>query len=486
MENKLMTFIESCAERHDFGSKTKTKNMRQKYASLFSLIYSKIASTGDLTRTVEIPISEFVKVLKTASSDYYKHLLNLMYDDGLIYFSMGEAGNIKNGNKMMAKTRKSVGHFCGKYKLEKALADGIMNFNFSEVKPRPEAESIAALRESSYHKDLKKVDRLLEHLDYVNKNLNMSYVDFPLPLERALVETWKQPEYESKLHVTLHHVSESLDDDDAQVDGKKIFTDNQTYMTLYWWHDGIWRPLLKELPHYGRCKDGRIYSIFHSMPREERKNVRIEICKPIAELVDIPHAFPLLLAYILKDDKQIDRDEWERYVNEVKNLDRTDDVYCHILRNAGIDPSGEVKKNEGGKIITTTHRDEVKQYVQIWIYTKPTDKVKKPKAGQIDYFGAVDKFYSEQYQTIARRVKLWQTITTQTFDKNKLCYVKKTVKTINGCFQRLEKRVMDHICSLISCPYVTLHDCVYVADENIPKYADVDFNDEILKFLDSI
>lgn len=52
---------------------------------------------------------------------------------------------------------------------------------------------------------------------------------------------------------------------------EKVYTDNEWYgaMTL----NG--EQLMKELPHYGQYNDGRIYSTWHSLSKEVRKEVKL-------------------------------------------------------------------------------------------------------------------------------------------------------------------------------------------------------------------
>lgn len=52
----------------------------------------------------------------------------------------------------------------------------------------------------------------------------------------------------------------------------KLFTENKWYEYLT---DTEGKKIMEELPHYGQYTDGRIYSKFHSLKRDARKNLRL-------------------------------------------------------------------------------------------------------------------------------------------------------------------------------------------------------------------
>ena len=200
------------------------------------------------------------------------------------------------------------------------------------------------------------------------------------------------------------------------------------------------------------------------------------------ELFDIPHAYPLLLAYVVKDNPAIDKTELEKYTEEVWILDRTDDIYCHILKEAGFDPFEQIEVIDGHVKKLTTHRDEVKKTVQMWIYSE--EKKKHFMKWNVDYYSCVVDYYEKHYPSIAQAVYDWP-LELKDYINTDFIVKQKPVKAICHDFQKLERKVSVGLCSLLDCPYQPLYDAIYVRKHDVEFLKrSIDFNSEMKNILE--
>lgn len=202
------------------------------------------------------------------------------------------------------------------------------------------------------------------------------------------------------------------------------------------------------------------------------------------EVFDIPHAYPLLLAYVLKGHPEVDKAELERYKQEVWTMDRADDIYCHILEEAGIDPKSEVQVFDERlkRKRTVTARDAVKTVVQMWIYLD--SKKKRFAEREIERYEAVASFYETHFPTIAQAVYDWPFELKDYIDSS-FTITKKPIKKICHSFQQVERRVSIHLCSLLKVPYQPLFDAIFVRKRDCKKLQErIDFIGEMRKVLE--
>lgn len=388
-------------------------------------------------------------------------------------------------------------HFCGKYWLGKDISSNITKMivddDFIPYIGRPE-QTVEDERDSKIDKDVKRAENLLSNLDKVNNQIWTSYIsdDIPVPIPDFKVKQFLEDSQKDKLHWRLEKIAKHMSKDIKEQTFDKVYD----YDHNPWWQHLTLpddRQLLTECPHFGQWTDGRSHSRFHSLPslkkvekRDSKKVYREDILlcgEKMEELFDIPHAFPLLLFYILNGNDKVEKDELQRYQDEVWILDRADDIYCHILKDAGFNPFEQIEiRGEDGKKKISTHRDEVKKVVQMWIYS---DNAKKNfMKWNVQYYDAVCSYYEKNYPTISQALYDWPVEMKNYIDES-FTIKTKGVRAICHDFQKLERKVSVGLCSLLDCPYQPLYDAIYVRKSDIEFLrGSIDFTAEMKKILE--
>lgn len=497
------------------SSRTLKKNYIAKCNRIFELILDKISTICSLNGVVinpenfrcgaEIKSSEF----KLIDRMHYFNKLKQMRNDGLIHFRLSNSGlgvqqgsRTKKGDNYKGKTVSGKGankeRFYGKYYLGESISSNIKQMLEDEtfvpeiVKPETTVE---AEMEDKIDKDIKRANNLLTNLKQVNDNIWSSYIsdDIPVPIQDFKVKEFMEKTQRRRLHGRLERIHKKMRHDLTEQTTEKVYD----YDHNPWWqhltlHND--KQLLTECPYFGQWTDGRSHSRFHSLPSLKKVKDRVPnvvyredilLCgEKMEEVFDIPHAFPLLLAYVLKDNPKVDKVELERYNQEVWNLDRTDDIYCHILQDAGIDPFKqiEITDDDTGKKKLSTNRDEVKKVVQMWIYSDVSKKAFMKM--KVKFYEAVSTYYEKNFPTIADTIYDWPIELRNYIDGN-FSIKKKPIRMICHDFQKLERKVSIGLCSLIDVPYQPLYDAIYVRKKDVSRLNDkIDFIAEMKKILE--
>lgn len=517
IKSRLMTIANACAtcNAEALSSRTLKKNYIKKYCSLFELILDTISSravlNGEVVRPEGFKIGAEIKAttLKDHVTDtkYSKKLID-MRNDGLIYFRLSNSGKgiqygrttIKGDAYQHETIKPEDGlhdRFYGKYWLSKDIFENVQKMlndeTFIPTIEKPEL-TVEKEQQSKEDKDIKRAENLLSNLDKVNIQIWTSYIsdDIPVPIPDFKVKQFMEKTQRKRLHGRLERIHSRMRKNLEEQTTEKVYD----YDHNPWWqhltlHND--KQLLAECPHFGQWTDGRSHSRFHSLPSLKKAKARcpnvvyredILLCgEKMEEVFDIPHAFPLLLAYILNGNAKVDKNELQRYKDEVWNLDRTNDIYCNILRQAGIDPFEQIEVTDyDGKKKILTNRDEVKKVVQMWIYS---DNVKKNfMKWNVKYYDAVCSYYEKNYPTISQALYDWP-VEIKDYIDGSFTIKKKAIRAICHDFQKLERKVSVGLCSLLDCPYQPLYDAIYVRKSDIAFLrGSIDFTAEMKKILE--
>lgn len=407
MTKELKQFILQCAKTHSpFVRKTDNQYYQKKYFEIFKFIFNAVP---DLDSSVNIEHEAFEKIYRN-----YKQVLIDLYNDHLIYFMMNKT--LIHGNKMMAKfIEKSCGHFTAFYRIDSLFSEQIKVNCFT-----------VDIRTNNKYKN-----KLNNKFNTVYKEIN----DTP----------------------NFTTASESIIKVE-KITNPSISTTNESYNLLK--ING--EQLLKDLPHFGRYTDGRIYSMFHTLPREIREVITLGDRGYIKEVFDISHCYPTLIGILIKG--VLDDEIVTAYQTYIMN----NDIYSDTLRFAGIE-------------VTKENRNRIKPYFNKFILSTIKDNKRNLKWRSKDndpvLFNAVINYVQAKFPEVFNFIWNFNTTTIKTDNKTK------TVKTIAHELQREEKKIVDNLVQLIpnNIPYVTLHDAIYIGENDLEAVSDINFEDQFRK-----
>ena len=222
---------------------------------------------------------------------------------------------------------------------------------------------------------------------------------------------------------------------------------------------------MDELPHYGKYTDGRIYSKFHSLDRNTRKQIQIGDRGFIKEIFDISHCYPTLIGKLIEGHLKDD------VVSAYRKYIMNHDIYSDTLKFAGI----EVNKD---------NRNRIKPYFNKFILSTIKDNKRNLKWSDPNndpvLFSAVVSFFKGTFPEVFDFI--WNFETTVVKDEKKRS---KRIKKTAHELQKIEKVIVDGLVNLIPAgtPYVTLHDAIYIGEKDVEKISNIDFENEFRKLL---
>lgn len=237
------------------------------------------------------------------------------------------------------------------------------------------------------------------------------------------------------------------------------YTENKWYQHLTY-ENG--EKVMDELPKYGQYTDGRIYSKFHTMKREMRK--RLRLCgSTITEVFDISHCYPTLIGCLIEGCMDEDAvSSYRKYIME-------NDIYLDALQEARLP-------------LTKENRDKIKPYFNKFILSTIKDNKRNLKWESEDndpkLFAGVVKFFKNNFPEVFEFI--WNYNVEEKIVNGK----KKKVKILAHHLQIIEKVIIDKLCSSIKdVPYITLHDAIYVAENDLEKVEHIEFENEFRKII---
>lgn len=404
IKDTLKGFIADLSKQH---SPFKRENDNQKYQAKYVQIFNLITdSLPELESSVQINHKIFKKVYRN-----YKDILNDLYKDSIIYFYTSETGSFIHGNRGFSKQDKGnySSSFSAFYKLD---TDLIIQYKTDSI--------------FHHNSRISNIDRIQNKKEITDRNKE---------IQTNIIN-------EMRTNLT--------------VEEENILTENKWYDYLT---DIEGNKLMEELPHYGQYTDGRIYSKFHAMKREARKNIRLCGSK-ITQVFDISHCFPTLIGVLIAGT--LDKEVVAAYRYYIMN----NDIYSDALVEAGIP-------------VTRENRDKIKPYFNKFILSTIKDNKKNMKwedqKNDPELFTGVVKFFQNRFPEVFDFIWNYKTEDRIVLNKKKK-YVKKKVKILAHHLQIIEKKIIEALCSLIKdIPYITLHDAIYVAEDKLGYIEHIDF-----------
>lgn len=431
MTNELKTFLRECAELHaPFKRDNDNKYYQDKYIEIFTYIFDNVPS-------LDGSVNLYAKDLRIIYR-HYKDVLFDLYNDRLIYFNLSRSEiRLLYGNKRWAKqVEKSTGHFSSFYRIDELFVSQILNNSFFYS-----SRSI-----NVYSKSVPEI--IIDEYSYTDKQIYDMKSD---------TYSNKYSEHQNRKNVTKHTTHSTPNDNEIT---KQKFTENENYKLLTL--NG--NPLLEDLPHYGKYTDGRIYSKFHSLDRKTRKQVELGSRGKITEVFDISHCYPTLIGILIGGI--LDDAEVAQYRTYISNTD----IYSDCLKMAGIE-------------ITPENRNKIKPYFNKFILSTIKDNKRNLKwesaTNDPILFSAVVHFMESKFPSIFNFIWNYKTTVCRVDGKTK------RVKSIAHDLQRIEKSIVDKLTALIPAdvPFVTLHDAIYIGENDLEAVSDINFEDQFRKVI---
>lgn len=330
----------------------------------------------------------------------YKEVLFDLYNDEMIFFCTSSSGSLIHGNVGFSSEFKGdySQSFSSFYKIDKCLIDKIINNNYN----------------------------------YTNK-LNK------IKLNKQITNKFKQ------IKCTPSYT--------------KLQTENNWYEYLT---DTEGNKIMEELPHFGQYTDGRIYSKFHTMKRDIRKNLKLCGSK-IKEVFDISHCYPTLIGVLIGG--HLDED----IVNSYRKYIMNNDIYLDALDEAGLPKTKE-------------NRNKIKPYFNKFILSTIKDNKRnlkwEDKTNDPIIFSAVVNFFKNKFPEVFDFIWNYET------EVKKIDGKCKRVKAIAHHLQIIEKFIVESLTSLLGdIPYITLHDAIYIGEDTEKYILHINFEKEFRKIL---
>lgn len=463
-------------------------NWQKKMQGMYDLIVDRTANNWKwLDGDIEISKKEFFALgLGLQPKDYRKQLDDLL-SIGLIVFSCGEKGKRSHGNGALSKNWKVRSKFekgsytCGRFWLRTELLREVLPEFCFKTGEDPEVICSIELRSE------KRIKRLRKNLDKINNGyLKAGAKNITLDEIEAIEKMGNNNPFKAK---ALDELSKRIETECSAEDGVSDIQigydiERKWFMEVT---DKNGDRLIDEMPKIGKLGT-RCYSKIHSIKSRSKAQKIAEIegktfveepgvtyredlllqGKPLVELWDIPHAFPTFIGWVndeLPYDSDISPDAAE--IRRYRNYIQKNDIYSDILKHSRIVDEDSTEDE------VTYHRFKVKGTFQAYVNMvkchyefRSLDK----SSNDSKYWNAVIKFMSEKFPTIDKMIRNWKEETEEEIIPTWFDFKKKKVKTLIRSLQALELKVMRAICSNVNVPFITIHDAVYVKDNDSQRF----------------
>lgn len=427
----LFNFVKQASLTHTpYQSKIKNKNYQIKYIKLFEFIFSKLKNIDSRS-----PISS--KELKKIGKGQYRKIIVDLHNDNLIFYPMVN-NQITHGNLMFSKYQKTVGTLIGNYCLSINLINQIKN-NQYKLYIRPKYNGVPYTFGAF-------IDLNQMYLNNIKQILNNNQKQVPVqtPSVKQLLNQLKNASNNKDIKQSRKILSKFRKEVSTALlkEETKIYTENTNYLNLTL--DG--KPLLNELPHYGKYLDGRIYSKFHCISKNLRKKLKFNNDQ-LFEFGDVSHAYPTFIGKLIEN--KLPQNKVKEYQHYIKN----NDIYTDTLKF-------------GQLTITKETRNSIKPYFNKYINSTIKDNILNSKLTRTNnnpqLLKLVINFMKQKFPEIHNFIWNYQTSISKYYDIKKLKWKIKTNKNIAHDLQKIEKQIISKITSKLNIPFITLHDGIYI------------------------